>query len=569
VRLILADRWSKGRPSLVVAARLAGLLLRCKMGIGQFLAWTAHVCITIENQVACQNLEGSVDSPRIDLAHEPGFMIGNLNVHPSTRELSRDGERQVIEPRVMQVLVALYRAGGAVVSKDDLAQSCWEGRVVGEDAINRVLSRLRKVSDGIGKDDFRVETVSRVGYRLMADGVTDPPTMAVANYDVIAAPRSISRRLMLAATGAAVAGASGGWYFYNRRPVIPSELATLIENAESALKYNTPEQIDAAIAIMQEAARLYPIRAEAWGKLAIAYRHKAVNRRRADAANLLSLMQAAARRAIEIDPGNADGAVIIAVGNGLWYSSYLDFDRETRLAFARFPDHEMARRSRSGFLFETGQIRESIKIGAPLVDALLPSPTATSHAIKLWSAGRPDEAEALLDTLIARWPRHYSVWGSRYKFLLFSGKVKKAELMLDEIPVGLDDIDFEILRAQTAAIGSVEPADIELALRLFDGVASKVMSKAQEAASFASSVNRVDAAFNYLDLLFVSGEPIRAFRKNLPAAQLRPHSGVMTFLLFEPPMKAARADPRFDALTAKLGLKEYWLKANVKPDFIV
>jgi hypothetical protein len=34
-------------------------------------------------------------------------------------------------------------------------------------------------------------------------------------------------------------------------------------------------------------------------------------------------------------------------------------------------------------------------------------------------------------------------------------------------------------------------------------------------------------------------------------------------------MKAARADPRFDALTAKLGLKEYWLKANVKPDFIV
>lgn len=111
-------------------------------------------------------MESYVEHLRIDLAHEPDFAIGSLSVHPSTRELSRFDARHVIEPRVMQVLVALYKADGAVVSKDDLALSCWEGRVVGEDAINRVISRLRRASEGIGQGAFLVQTVTRVGYRL-------------------------------------------------------------------------------------------------------------------------------------------------------------------------------------------------------------------------------------------------------------------------------------------------------------------------------------------------------------------------------------------------------------------
>ena len=44
----------------------------------------------------------------------------------------------------MQVLVALAAADGAIVGRDDLTRRCWEGRVVGEDAINRVISRLRR-----------------------------------------------------------------------------------------------------------------------------------------------------------------------------------------------------------------------------------------------------------------------------------------------------------------------------------------------------------------------------------------------------------------------------------------
>ena len=47
--------------------------------------------------------------------------------------------------------------------------SCWDGRVVGEDAINRILSRLRAAASGIGAGSFRTETITRVGYRLLRE----------------------------------------------------------------------------------------------------------------------------------------------------------------------------------------------------------------------------------------------------------------------------------------------------------------------------------------------------------------------------------------------------------------
>ena len=93
----------------------------------------------------------------IDLAHEPGFTLGGIRVRPGLRQLVRDsdGAEEMVEPRVMQVLVALARAKGAIVTRDELIRDCWEGRVVGEDAINRALSRVRRLSEGIaaGADD--------------------------------------------------------------------------------------------------------------------------------------------------------------------------------------------------------------------------------------------------------------------------------------------------------------------------------------------------------------------------------------------------------------------------------
>jgi eukaryotic-like serine/threonine-protein kinase len=105
----------------------------------------------------------------VDLAREPDFTLGNLQVRPSSREVASAAEREVLEPRVMQVLVLLAQRRGQVVSRDQLIEACWAGRVVGEDAINRCIGKVRRLAEAHG--GFTVETIARVGYRLTVEAV--------------------------------------------------------------------------------------------------------------------------------------------------------------------------------------------------------------------------------------------------------------------------------------------------------------------------------------------------------------------------------------------------------------
>ncbi|WP_293901508.1 winged helix-turn-helix domain-containing protein [Phenylobacterium sp.] len=107
-------------------------------------------------------------APAVDLAHEADFRLGPLLVRPSRRETGEGPARNLLEPRVMQVLVALARQPDDVVSRDDLIASCWAGRIVGDDAINNCVAKVRRVGEASGA--FRIETIPRVGYRLTPVG---------------------------------------------------------------------------------------------------------------------------------------------------------------------------------------------------------------------------------------------------------------------------------------------------------------------------------------------------------------------------------------------------------------
>jgi TolB-like protein len=117
----------------------------------------------------------------IDLAAEADFALGKLNIRPSLREIEIGGDTETLEPRVMQVLVALARSLSQVVSRDLLVTLCWEGRAVGEDAIQRAIAKARKL--GESTKAFTIETVPRVGYRLKTEGAHQ------SKLAVTAAPR--------------------------------------------------------------------------------------------------------------------------------------------------------------------------------------------------------------------------------------------------------------------------------------------------------------------------------------------------------------------------------------------
>ena len=137
----------------------------------------------------------------IDLAREGDFAVAALRVRPAAREVEAAFGKATLEPRVMQVLVALGRQPGAVVSRDELIARCWAGRVVGDDAIHRCIARLRRLSDSHG--GFVVETVPKVGYRLIPEA---QPAATAPVDEAFQRPRVTPRRI---AVGAAAAVALG------------------------------------------------------------------------------------------------------------------------------------------------------------------------------------------------------------------------------------------------------------------------------------------------------------------------------------------------------------------------
>lgn len=160
---------------------------------------------------------------RVDLGHEPNFGLGGLEVVPQRRLVRWDGAETVLEPRVMQFLVALHCAGGAVLSRDDVIESCWGGQPVGDDSINQIVSKLRKVSRQTG-GGFEIETIRGVGYRLKvragAESKKRPTILGAASAWKPLAAGALAVALM-------TAGNFGPSMMQSRTPELPVSLAVL------------------------------------------------------------------------------------------------------------------------------------------------------------------------------------------------------------------------------------------------------------------------------------------------------------------------------------------------------
>jgi DNA-binding winged helix-turn-helix (wHTH) protein len=174
------------------------------------------------NVRASQDLRG-----RVVLAHQVPFHLGALTVDPAMRQVTHeDGRKEILEQRVMQVFVALARAKGDILSRDDLIACCWHGRIVGDDAINRVMSRLRRVTEHIGEGVFRVETITKVGYRLVAGADAEGPTTSAAP----ARKRRLQRTLLVLALALVLLGIAAAALWFGRGAAsTPTSVAVIAE----------------------------------------------------------------------------------------------------------------------------------------------------------------------------------------------------------------------------------------------------------------------------------------------------------------------------------------------------
>ncbi len=85
------------------------------------------------------------------------------------RELTRRGQVVAVGPQVFDLLLQLVRSRDRVVSKDDLLEAVWGGRIVSESTITSHINAVRKAIGDTGEEQRLVRTVARKGYRFVGE----------------------------------------------------------------------------------------------------------------------------------------------------------------------------------------------------------------------------------------------------------------------------------------------------------------------------------------------------------------------------------------------------------------
>jgi DNA-binding winged helix-turn-helix (wHTH) protein/tetratricopeptide (TPR) repeat protein len=504
------------------------------------------------------------DGPeRIVLAHEQPFRIGDAEFRPATREVLHRGEASVIEPRVMQLLVALRRADGSVVSKDDLVALCWEGRIVGEDAINRVVSRARSVAEKQAAGQFRIETITKVGYRLIE--TKDGAALARIPTELRdEAPTGMRRREVLFGAPALVVIAGAGWLEFGRDK-LPAEARSLLNDSRRSLYEGTIEQAAFAIGKLRQATQLAPESAEAWGLLAFAYTFNASLAPAQQRPNLRARGTTAAKRALELEPFQPD-ALAAQIQAMPEFRNWYSFETACRQALTHHPDHPLLQGLLANVLFQVGRRREALPLSDSVLSKMPLAPRLlTCHIVTLWDLGLFDQAEAAIDRAAALLPGYFGIWFTKLYYLTYNGRAREASAMIadkDSRPHGIPEWNYDLTEQAIDALASDNAAKIRKAIESQEEAARLGTGFAENAAIFTAFVGDLDASFRILNALFFN----RGFA--MPEIYFSREQGMYsaeerhTYVLFGRPIAAIRRDPRFAILTRELGFNDYWRQTN-------
>jgi TolB-like protein/Flp pilus assembly protein TadD len=131
------------------------------------------------------SLQISEESPAMSNSRQ--YEFGQYLLDPDGHVLFRNGERMVLTPKAVDLLVALVEEEGKPLGKEELLQRVWPDTIVEEGSLTSHISLLRKAL-GEGPDGKQfIETIPKRGYRF------------TASVREICAPQTrLSYRIMLA-----------------------------------------------------------------------------------------------------------------------------------------------------------------------------------------------------------------------------------------------------------------------------------------------------------------------------------------------------------------------------------
>jgi len=101
------------------------------------------------------------------------FRFGAYEIDLVQQEVRRDGIVVPVEPQVFDVLAYLVQHRDRIVSKDELFESVWQGRIVSDAALNSRISAARRAVGDDGNAQALIRTVHKRGFRFVADVSVD------------------------------------------------------------------------------------------------------------------------------------------------------------------------------------------------------------------------------------------------------------------------------------------------------------------------------------------------------------------------------------------------------------
>lgn len=110
---------------------------------------------------------------------DPGMRIGAFAVRADSNEL--EGQAGVIRlrPLLMQVLLRLAVEPGAAVTREQLINDVWARKIVNDEVLSRAIAELRTALGDDSREPRYIETLPKVGYRLVAPVVRE--TLPIAS----------------------------------------------------------------------------------------------------------------------------------------------------------------------------------------------------------------------------------------------------------------------------------------------------------------------------------------------------------------------------------------------------
>ena len=96
------------------------------------------------------------------------YLFGDCELEPQRFELRRHGQVRPIEPQVFDVLVLLIQERHRVVTKQELLDTVWGHRFVGDSALTSRIKSLRQAVGDDGTTQGIVRTVRSRGYQFAA-----------------------------------------------------------------------------------------------------------------------------------------------------------------------------------------------------------------------------------------------------------------------------------------------------------------------------------------------------------------------------------------------------------------